>query len=218
MKECSPLSRRRLVATGLALAGALATRAAAAQLVATPAQTSGPFYPQRIPLDADADLVIVAGRPAPAAGTVTHVFGRVVTEDGRPMAGVQVEIWQCDAFGRYHHPGEPRGGADANFQGFGRMTVGADAAFRFRTIKPVPYPGRTPHIHFALSGPGMRPLVTQLYVAGEPRNETDFVLNRIRDPEARRSVIVPFTPAPEIEAGALAARFDIVLGATLPRG
>ncbi len=208
-------ARRRVVITGLALAGLSIARPAAAALFPTPPQTPGPFYPSKIPLDSDTDLVTVAGRPAPAGGIVTHVFGRVLSEDGRPMAGVQVEIWQCDSFGRYHHPREPRSGADPNFQGYGRMTVGAEAAYRFRTIKPVPYPARTPHIHFAVSGPGMGRLTTQLYVAGEPRNAEDFVLGRLRDPRARQSVIVPFAPAPEIEPGALAARFDIILGHNL---
>jgi protocatechuate 3,4-dioxygenase beta subunit len=215
MTEIRSPSRRRVVAAGLSLAGLAAGRAAAAALQPTPRQTPGPFYPAKIPLDSDTDLVRVAGRAEPAAGIVSHVFGRVLTEDGRPMKGVAVELWQCDAFGLYHHPREPRGGAGPNFQGYGRTTVGAEGAYRFRTIKPVPYPSRTPHIHFAVSGPGMRRLTTQLYVAGEPRNEGDFVLARIRDPQARASVIVPFAPAPDLEAGALAARFDIVLGRSL---
>ncbi|MFQ5776220.1 MAG: protocatechuate 3,4-dioxygenase subunit beta [Kiloniellaceae bacterium] len=215
MTQCSRTTRRALLTGGLALAGLAAVRPATAALLPTPRQTEGPFYPTRIPLDSDADLVRVAGRPAPAAGTVTHVFGRVLTEDGRPKAGVRVEVWQCDAFGRYHHPREPRGRADPNFQGYGRVTAAADGAYRFRTIRPVPYPGRTPHIHFAVSGPGMGRLTTQMYVAGEPGNARDFVLNRVPDPRARASLIVALAPVPEIEAGALVGRFDIVLGRNL---
>lgn len=209
------LTRRGLLASGSAFAGLAIARPAAAALVATPRQSEGPFYPARIPLDSDADLVNVAGRPAPASGTVAHVYGRVLTEDARPMVGARVEIWQCDAFGRYHHPREPRGSADPNFQGYGHVVVGQDGAYRFRTIRPVPYPGRTPHIHFAVSGPGMARLTTQMYVAGEPGNGRDRILNAVRDPRARASLIVPLAPAPEIEAGALAARFDIVLGRSL---
>lgn len=157
----------------------------------------------------------VAGRADRAAGIVTHVFGRVLTEDGRPMKGARVELWQCDALGRYHHPREPRGGADPNFQGYGHVTLGAAGAYHFRTIKPVPYPGRTPHIHFAVSGPGMARMTTQMYLRGEPGNEGDFVFRRIADPRARDSVLVELRPAPEIEAGALTGSFDIVLGRNL---
>ena len=215
MTRRTQVTRRVLLTGSLALAGLATAAPAAAALTATPRQTEGPFYPTRIPLDSDADLVQVAGRPEPATGTVTHVFGRVLREDGRPMAGVRVEIWQCDANGVYHHPRERRTGADPNFQGYGHVTAGDDGGYRFRTIRPVHYPGRTPHIHFAVSGPGMRRLTTQMYIAGEPRNARDFVLNRVQDPQARQSLIVPFEPAPEIEPEALAARFDIVLGRTL---
>lgn len=213
------LTRRRVLYGGAALAGltaagsALATAARAA-LVATPRQTEGPFYPRKMPLDSDADLVNVAGRDAPATGTVTHVFGRVLTEDGRAMSGVTVEIWQCDAFGHYHYTGSlPRGG-DPGFQGYGRSVTKADASYRFRTIRPVPYTWRTPHIHFAVSGPGMHRLTTQMYVAGEPKNESDGILKRVRDPARRAALIVPLE-ASELEEGALAGRFDIVLGRNL---
>lgn len=210
------VTRRALLAGVGATVGLQA--ASAAGLIPTPRQTQGPFYPTALPLDSDTDLVMVAGRDAPARGVVTHVFGRILAEDGRPMAGTQVEIWQCDALGRYHHPREPRGGADPDFQGYGRMVVGADGAYRFRTIRPVPYPGRTPHIHFALSGPGLRRLTTQMYVAGEPGNATDFVLNAVSDPERRARLIVPLRPAPDVEPGVLAGVFDVVLGQTVQGG
>ena len=215
MDTAQQITRRGLLAGGAALTGLAAAASALAALVPTPRQTEGPFYPARLPLDADADLVQVAGRAQAAKGTVTHVFGRVLTEDGRPMRGVRVEIWQCDANGVYHHPRDRLADADPNFQGFGRTMAGEDGGYRFRTIRPVPYPGRTPHIHFAIAGPGMRRLTTQLYIAGEPGNARDFVLNRVRDPDARASLIVPFEPAPEIEPEALGARFDIVLGRNL---
>ena len=207
-----PLPRRRLLAAGLAAgAGAVLPTGLSAALVPTPQQTPGPFYPLRLPLDSDADLVQVEGSSRAAAGVVTHVFGRVLDQSGRPLAGARVEIWQCDAFGYYHHPYDRGGRADANFQGYGRMVVGEDAAFRFRTIKPVPYPGRAPHIHFAISGPGIERMTTQMYVAGEPANARDGILGRVRDAAARARLIVPLEPAPEVEPGALAGRFDIVL-------
>jgi protocatechuate 3,4-dioxygenase, beta subunit len=184
---------------------------AATALTPTPRQTSGPFYPTSLPLDADADLVSVAGRAERAAGVVTFVSGRVLAADGRPMRGVRIEIWQCDAFGRYHHP-RAGGEADPNFQGYGSTTADGYGGYRFRTIRPTPYPGRTPHIHFAVSGEGVQRFTTQMYVEGEPLNDTDFLLSRIRDPQARARVVVPLRAADAVEPGALSADFDIVLG------
>lgn len=206
------LPRRVLLAAGMiGAAAATLPAAAAAALVPTPRQTPGPFYPDKLPLDSDNNLVEVAGRPRPAAGQVAHIFGRVLDQSGRPLTGARVEIWQCDAFGRYHHPRDRGGGADPNFQGYGRMAVDREGAFRFRTIKPVAYPGRTPHIHFAVSGAGIERLTTQMYVAGEPLNQRDRILNRVRDARARERLLVDLQAAPGIEAGALAGRFDIVL-------
>ena len=205
-------TRRRLMASAASAAAIVVTGRAMAALVPTPRQTTGPFYPLTKPLDSDADLVIVAGRSGPAQGTVTHVIGRVLDPDGRPVRGAFVEIWQCDALGAYHHPRDG-GGRDPDFQGYGRTDAGDDGGYRFRTIRPVPYPGRTPHIHFAVTARGFPTLTTQMYVAGEPGNDGDFVLRRIVDPEARAAVIVPLQPAGDVETGALLGVFDIVLGA-----
>jgi protocatechuate 3,4-dioxygenase beta subunit len=179
--------------------------------ILTPPQSTGPFYPQEIPLDSDNDLVSINGRAEIAKGEITHLLGRVVEPSGRPVANARVEIWQCDANGRYHHPWDPsEAPLDPNFQGYGRFQTGADGAYRFRTIKPVAYPGRAPHIHFAISGRGMDPLVTQIYVADAPENKRDGLLNRIRDRKARESVIVKFETQPDVPKE-LVARFDIVL-------
>ena len=210
------LGRRRFVVTGVAataagliLPGRLGAQAAR---VPTPRQTLGPYYPDRFPADVVADLVVLRGSEARALGTVTHVAGRVLDLDGRPVAGARVEIWQCDANGRYIHSrdGGPRP-RDAAFQGYGRAVSGADGAYGFRTIRPVAYPGRTPHIHFAVTAPGRDTLVTQMYVAGEPLNERDGLYASLRDPHQRAAVTVRLEPANGVEPGALAGTFDIVL-------
>lgn len=200
---------RRTLLVGSAL---LALPARAAERVPTPGQTEGPFYPVDLPADMDNDLARVTGQAARALGQVVHVSGRVTDLRGQPKRGALVEIWQCDAKGIYRHPRAPgQAGTDRGFQGYGRMQVDASGAYAFRTIKPVPYPGRTPHIHFAVTVPGQGRLVTQMYVAGEPLNARDGVLAGIRDPRARESVIVAFRPIPQVEEGALGAQFDIVL-------
>ena len=211
--------RRRVLAASIAGAATLSLAAArralaAAALAPTPAQTEGPFYPLTYPADADNDLAHVTGHAEPAKGTVTRVAGRVLDRTGRPMAGARVEIWQCDGNGHYHNVQDGAGerARDDNFQGFGRTVTDERGGYRFVTIRPVPYPGRTPHIHFAVIMPGQRRFVTQMYVEGEPGNERDSVLQGVRDPAARARLIVPLRPAPEVGREALAGEFDIVLG------
>lgn len=212
-------SRRRFLA-GLAagMAAAAAGPSYAAALVVTPRQSEGPFYPTDLPLDRDNDLVKVAGQSGTAQGEIVHLFGRVLDAGGRPVPGARVEIWQCDAFGQYHHVARTGGRYDPDFQGFGAMTVGSDGAYRFRTIKPVPYTGRTPHIHFAITGPGIERLTTQMYIAGYPLNERDFLYRSIDDARARDSVSVRFERAPRIGPDAVAGTFDIVLGRNTLKG
>jgi protocatechuate 3,4-dioxygenase beta subunit len=206
------LDRRQVLGTIGSLATLTALPAEAASLITTPGQTEGPFYPLTLPLDADNDLVQVAGRAQIAAGRILHLAGRVLDPDGRPVPGARIEIWQCDALGVYHHSRDRRGPADPNFQGFGATTATADGAYRFRTIEPVPYPGRTPHIHFKIAGPGLAPLTTQMYLAGQPLNAGDAIYQGIGDPAARAAVTVVLAPAPGLEPNALRGSFDIVLG------
>jgi protocatechuate 3,4-dioxygenase, beta subunit len=215
-KATPTLGRRRFLLGGAAAIGALALPSGAfsqpAGLVATPAQTAGPFYPVAFPSDVDNDLVVLRGAEAKAEGVVTHVMGRVLGRDGRPIEGATVEIWQCDARGRYRHPGDRGAGPrDGAFQGYGRIASSADGGYRFRTIRPVAYPGRTPHIHFAVTTPDRRELVTQMYVAGEPLNERDGLYRSIRDARERAAVTVRLEEAAGIEPDALAGTFDIVL-------
>ena len=214
------IGRRGFGAAGLALASGLASLAVAparavaqtARVPPTPRQTAGPFYPVDWSGDADADLVRVAGEAARAQGTVTHLRGRVLDARGEPVPGAVVEIWQCDAHGRYRHPRDRADGRDAGFQGRGRTLAGADGAYAFRTIRPVAYPGRTPHIHVAVAAPGRETLVTQFYVAGEPLNARDGLFASLRDPLLREAVLLRLDAAERIEPGALLASRDIVLG------
>lgn len=210
------LQRRGILGVSAALAGGLALPALgrAAALLATPAQTEGPYYPLILPDDRDADLVRVTGADAQAMGMVTRIDGRVLGRAGQPIPAILVEIWQCDANGRYRHPRE--GGTrplDPGFQGYGRALTDAGGYYRFRTIRPVSYPGRTPHIHFKLTADSGELLTTQMYVAGEAGNERDGLLNAIRDPALRRRLLVDLQPAEAIEAGSLTGTFDIILDA-----
>jgi protocatechuate 3,4-dioxygenase beta subunit len=209
------LTRRRLLYGTLSFAAIAATGGLvpvrAGSLTLTPRQTEGPFYPVTLPLDQDNDLVQVQGRPARALGTVTHVIGRVRDAQGRPLPQARVEIWQCDAKGVYLHPAD-RGGRDENFQGYGQTLTDAAGAYRFRTIRPVAYPGRTPHIHFKVTPSGRSPLTTQMYVAGDRQNAGDFVYAEIPSAAERASVTVALEAAPQVESGALLGVFEIVLG------
>jgi protocatechuate 3,4-dioxygenase beta subunit len=208
------MGRRRFVGltAGAAAIAALPWRVDAAGRTVTPPQALGPFYPRERPADADNDLVSVRGADGVAKGEITVLDGVVTDAGGKPVAGARVEIWQCNAFGRYHHPGDTSSAPlDPNFQGYGEMLTDASGAYRFRTIKPVPYPGRTPHIHMRVSARGFVPVTTQIYVAGERRNERDGLLQSVGDPEARAKLIVPFVKAPD--GGALSATFDVVLAA-----
>ncbi|HET8748354.1 MAG TPA: protocatechuate 3,4-dioxygenase [Ramlibacter sp.] len=169
----------------------------------TPAQTEGPFYPVALPADTDGDL-LRNGALAYGQGEPAWVEGVVSDLEGRPLAGAQVEIWQCDHAGHYHHPGDG-GRADPKFQGFGSVTVGSDGRYRFRTIRPAPYSGRTPHIHVKVKLQRRELLTTQLYVEGDPGNERDFLWRRLG--ADRALVTVPFRGGPD----GLRADFPIVI-------
>jgi protocatechuate 3,4-dioxygenase beta subunit len=205
---------RRLIAlggigAGVWLAAPAVLRAQAPARTPTPSQTEGPFYPVATPPDSDNDLVLVRGQAARAEGVIAHVQGRVLDREGRPVSGAGVEIWQCDARGLYRHPADRPGQRDGAFQGFGTTISGADGAYTFRTIRPVAYSGRTPHIHFKVRTPA-RTLTTQMYVAGEPLNEADGLYRRMSRAE-REALTVEFGPANAIEENALRGSFDIVL-------
>ena len=202
-------------AAGLALPSFWSTCGAFAEALSlTPRQTEGPFYPDRLPLDTDNDLIIVNDEITPAIGEVTHLTGKLLDANGDPIRNALVEIWQVDGNGVYLHTRDRHEQRDANFQGFGRFLTGTNGEYYFRTVKPVPYPGRTPHIHFKIKRRGESEFVTQCYVKGNPQNERDGVFRGIRDAKARESVLVDFKPIENSKLGELEARFDIILGVT----
>ena len=211
------IANRRQFLTRTALAAAFFTvlGAFAEALVQTPLQTEGPFYPDKLPLDTDNDLIVINDATTPAVGDITWLSGRILTASGEPVRNATVEIWQVDRNGVYLHSGsDGKAKRDSNFQGFGRFVTSSSGEYVFRTVKPVPYPGRTPHIHFAIKTKGRDKFTTQCYIEGEPQNEKDGVLRGIRDEKARKSVIVPFTPMAGSKHGELTAKFDVVLGFT----
>lgn len=187
----------------------------AEELVRTPAQTEGPFYPDKLPLDTDNDLLVINDSINPAVGEITWLSGKIMDAKGNPVRNALVEIWQVDKHGAYLHSGSSnKDKADKNFQGFGRFITGSSGEYLFRTIKPVPYPGRTPHIHFAVKTKGRDKFTTQCYIKGEPGNERDGILKGISDQKVRDSIIVPFEKMENSRIGELAARFNVVLGFT----
>src|SRR5438552_4366967 len=122
------LTRRGLLRGGLALGAAAFTVPGvfAEELARTPRLTEGPFYPDRLPLDTDNDLIIVNNSITPAVGEVTHLTGRVLSASGEPIKDAVVEIWQCDAHAVYLHSadsGRKQAQRDKNFQGYGRFTT-----------------------------------------------------------------------------------------------
>lgn len=187
----------------------------AEELSKTPRQTEGPFYPDKLPLDTDNDLLIINDAITPGVGQITHLTGRVLSPAGEPVRNAIVEIWQADNNGVYLHSGSDRSGnRDTNFQGFGRFLTGSKGEYYFRTIRPVPYVPRTPHIHFAVEIKGKRYLTTQCYIKGHEMNARDGVLRGLRDPKARELLMVDFQPMKDSKLNELAANFDIVIGTT----
>jgi protocatechuate 3,4-dioxygenase, beta subunit len=208
--------RRFLHGTAFSAAALFATPGLLAEeLMRTAAMTEGPFYPDRLPLDTDNDLLIINDSLTPAVGEITYLSGRVLAKDGAPLSNSLVEIWQTDHHGAYIHSGSSNAEKrDRNFQGYGRFLTDRQGRYFFRTIKPVRYPGRAPHIHFAVSRGGNRVLTTQLLIAGEKDNERDGLLQRLGEPKVKQTVLTDFSPIAKSKIGELAAKWDIVLGVT----
>lgn len=180
----------------------------------TPWVEEGPFYPPKLPLDTDNDLIIVNDSITPAVGQITHVSGRLLNTKRDPIPGATIELWEADSLGVYLADQPNRSKFDAHFQGFGRFLTGSTGDYYFRTIKPVSYSGRpASHIHFKIRMKGQEPLTTQLFVKGDPGNPRDRIWRRIGDESTQGLVTVDFTPVKGSRIGELAARFDIVVGA-----
>ncbi len=216
----SLLGRRQILRGGIALGAAtLWTPGLFADLLQTPRVTEGPFYPDKLPLDTDNDLIIINNALTPAVGEITHLSGRVFDIKGNPIQNAFVEIWQVDNNSVYLHSADNRARdqRDVNFQGYGRFLTNSKGEYYFRTIKPVPYPGRTPHIHFAVSIGGKRALTTQLFVKGHPNNRRDGLIRNL-SPEARETVLGDFKPLEGSTLGELEVSFDMILGMTAAEG
>jgi len=219
MPENCKLSRRQLLAMSLALGGVVLS-APLNSLLAQPArrlteeQVMGPFYPVTKPIDQDADLTVIQGRPGKAQGKVLHLMGRVLNLRGEPIRGTAIEIWQANTFGRYAHPSDTHDAPlDPNFQGYGITVTDAEGRYRFKTVKPGSYPVsenwiRPPHIHFDVSSRSNK-LITQMYFEGEPLNEKDRLFMSASYKDSLITKLVPATK--DVEPDALIAIWDIVL-------
>jgi protocatechuate 3,4-dioxygenase beta subunit len=214
------ISTRRQFIRGAAVSAAtLAAPGAFAQALATALTGDGPYYPDRLPLDTDNDLLILNDKLTPAVGEITHFTGRLFAESGAPVRSAVIEIWQSDVNGSYiHTQGRNDGKLDANFQGYGRFLTDAEGRYYFRTIKPTPYTlqgqFRAPHIHVAVSKAGKRIMATQALVKGHEANKGDLIVERIKDPQLLETLLVEYKPLPGSTLGELTANFDIRLGRT----
>ncbi len=161
--------------------------------------------------------------PAPgrvAQGQLIRIEGRILDEDGRPVRGAVVELWQANAAGRYRHALDRRDAPlDPDFIGNGRVRADEEGRYGFLTIKPGAYPvpvedtwWRPPHVHVSVLGPStLSRLVTQMYFPGDPLNEWDRILQSVADPAARRRLVADQLPPWEAGSGWLGFRHDIVL-------
>ena len=213
MSESSKISRRFMLAAGAGVAaGVVSANVLGGVSPLTPENPEGPFYPKHKQLDKDTDLTRIQGHSERAQGQVIEVTGRVLDEQGQPVEGALVDIWQANTHGRYDHEDDPASAPlDPHFQGWGMVKTDADGRYSFTTIKPGAYAvdgtwRRPPHIHFKVSRRGYHELTTQMYFAHESLNEQDRLLLAV-DEEARKLLVVDF----QDKDGILQGHFPIVL-------
>ena len=211
------MDRRQFVQTATATSLFYTTTGLFAEQLQPSAQMGeGPFYPDRLPLDTDNDLLVINDSITPAVGTITHLHGTIRDAKGNPLRNAFVEIWQVDNSGSYiHSQSSNKETADKNFQGYGRFMTSSTGEYYFRTIKPVAYPGRTPHIHIAVSTNGKRIFTSQILEKGDRRNETDGLYRQVPDPKQRETFLAEYKPVKNCPLGSLDAGFNVVLGRTV---
>ncbi|HEY3963817.1 MAG TPA: intradiol ring-cleavage dioxygenase [Planctomycetaceae bacterium] len=186
----------------------------AEELTKTPTTNEGPFFPTKLPLDTDNDLLIINDAITPAVGEITHLSGRILDAKGSPLRNAMIEIWQCDKDGTYLKQSTQQK-FDTNFQGYGRFLTSSTGEYYFRTIRPVPYRGRpAAHIHARVWKGDKKLLTTECFVKGFEGNERDGQFKQIRgrDPKGHETLCLNFTPLQESKIGELAATWDIRLG------
>ena len=216
-------SRRQMLQMGIGFGGLAVLGGSAfaqtAERIITPEVGMGPFYLMLKPLDKDADLTSIKGQKGVAAGAIVHVAGRVLDQKGNVVKDAKIEIWQANTHGRYSHPSDPNTAQlDPNFQGFAVLKTDKEGRYRFKTIKPGPYPVspteiRPPHIHFDVEGKANR-LVSQMFFPDEPLNEKDELFLNLRSQSEKTAAAViaqTLAPTKEIEKGAMLFSWDIVL-------
>ncbi|HKQ27650.1 MAG TPA: protocatechuate 3,4-dioxygenase subunit beta [Burkholderiales bacterium] len=181
----------------------------------TLSELSGPSRLSRRLTPSRSDLAGQGDRRA--IGQLIHIRARVMDEDGAPVPGAMVEIWHCNAAGKYIHPNDSNDApADPNFYGAARLLADDNGQVELRTIKPAAYPvpdtdgwWRPPHVHFSVWGRvWLSRLVTQMFFPGEPLNERDAILNSVRDAQARERCIARFIPS---RGHALVYEYDLVV-------
>lgn len=210
-------SRRRMLKAGALGAAAFTVPGVFAEaLTQTPKMAEGPFYPDKLPLDTDNDLIRITDDVTPALGQITHLTGKILDSKGNPVRNALVEIWQCDNNGAYLHSRSSNGDKrDSHFQGYGRFLTSSTGEYYFRTIKPVSYPGRTPHIHFKVSQKDKALLTTQMLVKQEVEaNKRDGLFKRIKEEDKRAALLADFKPIKESKIDEWSATWDAVLGWT----
>lgn len=223
VRQVKGFSRRKMLGMTVGVGGLTLCKDAASIFaetpparVFTPSIILGPFYPQVKPAYQDPDLTLLTGKQKRADGTVIYLSGRITNMKGEPVSGAKISVWQANTHGRYAHKSDMNPAPlDPNFQGFGIQTTDADGHYRFKTIKPGPYPApvvgmRAPHVHFEVEAKYDR-LITQMFFPNEPLNDQDHFLQFVKGPY-REAVIAKVAQSHTgTEPGAVSFEWDIVL-------
>ena len=205
------IDRRSALKMGFATLAGTGAACSAANKTLTPKQTPGPFFPNKPQKDVDMDLTHIEGNKEKAKGEVLYISGKVIDQNGDPVVGAIVDVWQADVNGRYHHERDDNPAKlDENFQGWGQLKTDKDGKYSFKTIRPGKYPGRTPHIHYKVAKRGYIELTTQLYFADEAaQNKKDFLYKRLKGQQ--KLVTIAFVDGPKDDPKSKSGTFDIII-------